>query len=398
MIDTKHIKLLLNQVNLINNTYQKLAKITGENFNIFRILDLHTKEVRLHSAFIAELLDTRGTHGLGNVFLKEFVKLIRSRKSNLVFDFTIDDTVNVVVEKWLGYKSETNGGYIDILLTDKYDRNIIIENKIFAGDQENQLLRYHNYKQHAVIVYLTLDGRKPSKYSTSDSESITNKIICISYKTDILQWLEISKQYAVNYPTIRETITQYILNLKHLTDQTMYNEQKKEIIDLILRSKEFISSAELINDLWNAAKIDLINSIQPEIKIIANKHNLEYHIDTNLCIAENGFWFYKKGWKCIIYFYLPTSNIRNVKYGVAHLDYKNKYSDEITVELRNHLKAFQSGEYSNDDDWFWVNAFILWRETSWNEFSEIIPGEIERITIELLTQLNNFENKGYSLS
>ena len=38
MIDTKHIKLLLDQVNLINITYEKLAKVTGENFNIFKIL------------------------------------------------------------------------------------------------------------------------------------------------------------------------------------------------------------------------------------------------------------------------------------------------------------------------------------------------------------------------
>ena len=48
----------------------------GEFFNIFNVIGLSSEEVRLHSAFIAELLNPQGSHGVGNLFLKEFLKLL----------------------------------------------------------------------------------------------------------------------------------------------------------------------------------------------------------------------------------------------------------------------------------------------------------------------------------
>ena len=39
-------------------------KKCGEYYNIFKTLGLQTSEVRLHSAFLAELLNPEGAHGL----------------------------------------------------------------------------------------------------------------------------------------------------------------------------------------------------------------------------------------------------------------------------------------------------------------------------------------------
>lgn len=44
----------------------------GENFNMFKILGLSRNETKLHSAFLAELLNTKGSHGLKDKFLIEF--------------------------------------------------------------------------------------------------------------------------------------------------------------------------------------------------------------------------------------------------------------------------------------------------------------------------------------
>lgn len=393
MIDTKHIKLLLDQVDLINNTYEKLAKATGENFNIFKILNLHTKEVRLHSALIAELLNPHGSHGLGNLLLNDFINLLHIKN----FNFNTDEPVRVDIEKWLGYKTDTSGGYIDILLTDKFNNKIIIENKINAGDQKNQLLRYHDFDKRAIIVYLTLEGKKPTEFSTGNTLGILDNLNCISYSKDIIQWLEIGKQYAVNYPTIRETITQYILNLKHLTNQTMHKDQINDVVGLIIKSKEFIRSSELIVENWHTIQQEIVNGLKPYIKNIANKYNLECQIDDNLYNEEKGFWFYKENWKCCIYFYRPSKDHNNVEYGVAHRDINNSYSDDISNKLRIYLSDFKDNKYT-DNDWFWVNSFTIWRETNWDEFLEIIPVEIDRITGELLDQLNNFDENVHSLS
>ena len=57
------LKSLLNQINLIlaREKAIKQEKLKrGENFNIFSTLNLSKNETRLHSAFIAELLNPKG--------------------------------------------------------------------------------------------------------------------------------------------------------------------------------------------------------------------------------------------------------------------------------------------------------------------------------------------------
>ncbi|MDB5016397.1 MAG: hypothetical protein JWQ84_1229, partial [Mucilaginibacter sp.] len=127
---------LLNQVNAITDRYKKINELTGENFNVFRILKLESSEVRMHSAFIAELLKPNGSHGQKDIFLKLFVNAF-CFKDNLI-DL---QSCKVKVEESIGTISDdrTQGGRIDIVITDKHYRKIIIENKIYAGDQDNQL-------------------------------------------------------------------------------------------------------------------------------------------------------------------------------------------------------------------------------------------------------------------
>jgi len=45
-------KILLDKVMAIIKRYQKIAELSGENFNVFKILRLSSSEVRTHSAFI----------------------------------------------------------------------------------------------------------------------------------------------------------------------------------------------------------------------------------------------------------------------------------------------------------------------------------------------------------
>ena len=57
----------------------------GEFFNVFNTIGLRTEEVRLHSAFIAELLNPQGSHGLSNLFLQSFLK-----QMGLPYDYVTD--------------------------------------------------------------------------------------------------------------------------------------------------------------------------------------------------------------------------------------------------------------------------------------------------------------------
>lgn len=288
----KGIENLLQQTASINKQYKKIAEITGENYNVFRIINLGTSERRLHSAFLANLLNSKGSHGRGNVFVKEFINILKKKSLEIqlakkeetekVINFNANNSSTVIVEKWLGPKKDkvidkdlTNdeGGYIDILLVES-KQQIIIENKIYAKDQRKQILRYHNFDNNALIIYLTLDGKSPSDYSTSSGQDnyeieideslkaegyfekakrdrLLNQIICISYEYEILKWLEECKKYTVAHPLLRETITQYIYLIKYLTNQTTNKEMEKDIIQLMANKDNVEASMEIAKNIEN---------------------------------------------------------------------------------------------------------------------------------------------------
>ncbi|MGL4561294.1 MAG: PD-(D/E)XK nuclease family protein [Brevinema sp.] len=99
--------------------------------------------------------------------------------------------------------STKNNRRMDIYL--ETDNSIVcIENKIFAGDQENQLSDYWEEistragkKKKAYLIYLSLDGHKPSEGSIDPN--VWSKLITkgsafkLSYH-DIEKWLKSSNR------------------------------------------------------------------------------------------------------------------------------------------------------------------------------------------------------------
>lgn len=233
--ETARLKNLLQKVNKIALTEQleqreRLKR--GENFNVFNVLGLSSEEVRLHSAFVAELLNPNGKHGMGQAFLVAFLKEV-----NIPTEFINPQKVNVpLVERSIGNKTDTDGGRIDIVIEDG-NHAVIIENKIYASDQDNQLLRYFNYgirefkeKGNFVLLYLTLDGHKASNYSTGGNDNV--EYFSISYKDDIINWLHECVKIACDKPYIRESIKQYIDLLKQLTGKDMGTKYISELAEI----------------------------------------------------------------------------------------------------------------------------------------------------------------------
>lgn len=230
--------------------HEKIAKLTGEEFNIFKILELETSETRSHSAFIKELLDSKGSHGLGSLFLELFIK---------EFDVGEFDSNNshAETEKNIGPLSEDKklGGRIDILVEDKNKRHIVIENKIHADDQPRQMLRYYNFDKESALFYLTLKGDEPTPKSTNGELGQEN-YKAISYRYDILKWLESCRKEAVNVPIVRENIGQYIQLIKRLTNQSTTTIMKEDIKELLLKNPEYINAIKHGNEVLNSILYD----------------------------------------------------------------------------------------------------------------------------------------------
>lgn len=275
-----NIKDLLNRIKAIDVRYAAVRKEREESgvlYNIFDVLGLTASEVCLHSSLIASLLRP-DKHGAGRKFLAAFLKM---PGLNLPEGFLNLDKVIVEQEKYIGPKKADSGGRIDLFLTDGANQ-IIIENKIYAGDQEHQLLRYHNYKPEGKLVYLSLfEDDKPSEASLGglNPELVT----CISYKYDILQWLKECVQLSANLPYIRETINQYIKTIQQLTDTEMGT--NSEIIDLLRRPENLAAAfaiQENLNESMNIIMNGFIQDLKNELIRIGSPFT---------CITNESNWF-----------------------------------------------------------------------------------------------------------
>jgi hypothetical protein len=204
------IKNLLNQVTIISKKNAEILDATGGRFNMFRICGVNHYE-NTHSAILAEFLNPNGTHGLKSQLLECFIETLGEYFTVQFFNY-----------KKARVKTEhsTEEGRIDILIEDNQNKAIIIENKIYANDQPEQLKRYDRYakvyKNGYQIIYLTLFGYDASKQS---GEGVS--YLSISYKEIIISWLEKCVGIASRFPIVRETIIQYINHLKQLTNQDM---------------------------------------------------------------------------------------------------------------------------------------------------------------------------------
>ena len=269
-----NINHLLESVSLITKKYEDLARITGENFNIFSIMSMENNERYTHSAIIGELLNPKGSHGQGSVFLKLFFQEITILK-NSELDF---DNTKIILEEHIGQIDHeySSGGFIDIVIKDNKN-TIVIENKIYAEDQYNQLVRYKNYYPNCILLYLNLFGTEPSNKSKGNLE-IKIDFHIISYKNEVSAWLEKCFKEAVQQPILRETIKQYITLIKKLTNQPTNNNMSEEIVNLILRNDNNINTANQIANSLNIIKMSFVNRLNNILKLATTDEKKEIDI------------------------------------------------------------------------------------------------------------------------
>lgn len=301
---------ILNQVRIVSRKIkeQRIEKFErGENYNIFNDLGFMSDEVHLHSMFLANLLNPKGSHGQRGKFLEAFLKMLQKSFSaisadNLELDIT---NASVEVEKYIGRQTDSEGGRIDIYLTDG-KHSIIIENKIYAVDQYHQMLRYWNYgmsqkgddtEKSFVLIYLTLDGCSPSKESLGEDLK-ENDIVCLSYKNDIRGWLDRCVELASRTPLVRETINQYISTIDILTNNVM--EDNKELLDILCKEENLDAIYDIAKNK-NIVVNRIINEVFiPKLRDLAESKGLTMGDNcTENWMEESwaGASFYNPKWK-----------------------------------------------------------------------------------------------------
>jgi hypothetical protein len=217
---------VLSNFSMIWREHQKDTLEKSITLNIFKYF---RPDEPMHSRLLAMLLDPKGEHGQGVLFLHTFL-----RKIGIEFNENSDRwSVTAELER------------IDVLIRSSSGHVIIIENKSnWAQDQDSQLYRYWyramflpNFKENSdpfytltrkerfQIIYLVPNNAKiPSDYSLKKSKDIDSKnelglpeqldlelhIQIMTFSDDIVLWLEDLLHNFKSNHRLREYLNQYI--------------------------------------------------------------------------------------------------------------------------------------------------------------------------------------------
>jgi hypothetical protein len=401
-------KDLFEQVKKFKEEQEKQKHRGLNNYNILTTVLKEHDEVRLHSRMIASLLDPLGEHYQSTLFLDKFLEVLNTP------NFSIN-TNNCSV-----YREYKN---IDIYITDG-NKHIIIENKVYAGDQKNQIERYieiieeENKKlemNDILVVYLSLDRREPSSYSLGSLsidngrvQRVTKEIALfksIHYKNEILKWLENCQYEVQNITNLNEVFRQYIDVVKMINHQ--YKDKIMSLSDYIIENKEVYKLAmELEKELPKVKKIIVDNFLNRIISLLRRELGEEWEIKFNQWKVLK---IYKKNWinstDYNIIFVFSFDDIE--KYNEAHLgiirnsakvDIKNDIIKKFSLELnslnynRKTTQWWLHKEYLSN-----MNDFIEYIQFNKNAEKEFINGLMNLIKIfeldsNLMTEINSYLN------
>lgn len=327
---------------------------SDDNFNIFNVLDLEYDEVRLHSRILKYFIE----NDQGKSFLKVLTETILVKnfpeKKAWLEQGMSSDNIEVSIEKSINsIEGDLSNGRIDLLLRFN-DLFIIIENKIFANDQEKQLVKYHDYLNHKekfLLLYLTPDGRAPDPKSIQSEQN--NKLLkcnedyhLISYKDHILRWLQ---EYEVNCNKSREILEQYINTVKKIC-RIMTEEDKNRILGLFKEDNKFIQNFHLIkSDIDTIEKQihDFWRKISDQISIDFDGNKLKTHF-------KEGSIMFKlfPNDRGIMNFYIQYKpNFNEAPFLSIWLNSKKqKEFESKKVELGTMNFSFQEGYLQKQDD------------------------------------------------
>lgn len=360
MVQNDKLLYLLEAVQRFDMQQKEIQKLKGENFNIFSILNMESKENATHSAFIGELLNPKGSHLLKSKLLNHFLEVVDYKKE-------IDlKSVVLKLEYYIGevnHKTQT-GGRIDIFLIDKNGVSISIENKIYASDQKTQIQRYvnHNHGKNTVL-YLNLNGDSPTEESKGSLEEENQDFQVITYRKTIIEWLSLCLKEAADQPILRESIKQYMLLLKKLTNQLSDSVMEENVLNAI---KENFDAAHIVaNNLWKV-ELELANQFLEDLKNRLSSNlidNYQITVDDDLTKAWTGLRVHHKDWNEIIIKLEGQSKFpwSSVIYGISAN--KNKWNREDFKKEFIGIELLNSG-FSSNKTWPFKKTILHFNRVS----------------------------------
>ncbi len=385
MLKRTEITGLFSSVKSVIAHQQQIDRLKGEQFNIFSVLRMERSENKTHSVFLAELLSPKGIHLKGTIFLDLFLKTLKL-ENYLSAESSVVDT-----EYHIGPidNMQKSGGRIDILIRDGNNKMVSIENKIDACDQSFQIERYYNFNMGSnKVYYLTLDGRSPSVESKGNLV-VDQDFHLLSYRDNIIDWLGLCQKEAADAPMLRETIKQYIILLKKMTNLAD-KQHENELIDIVIDNYEaaaFVSTAivkarQRIGDEIRHAVLNGLRSFPLPIGLVAN-------IGSDISKRYAQIWVWHEAHKNVqLYFGIESFNGTGNSGGDLFVGVFNS-----TATANDYTR-----EFSDTRSQYWFDVVFLEFEGARINFSndnlilniKNTKGYRERLVQQIVTQVSGY--------
>jgi PD-(D/E)XK nuclease superfamily len=266
---TEQFTSLRTELGRLSNLAEENARKHAANFNIFWVLGVHRREVQTHSAFLAELLDPKGAHGQGFVFLERLLQYCRRFP-----DFPQVTHSMLENAKWeITTEKTADGCRLDIVVECREEPRflMVIENKVGASEQPDQIKRYGQWitekqecpPERCALLYVTPHGDRSA--TAGDT-----KYFRISYHRDIVAWLRSAAGKDSPY-LLRKLIEQYIdvigeLELgsrRRIVGNVQYERkvaeflEKEENFETALQIRDIVESRvtdDVLKQFWGAIR------------------------------------------------------------------------------------------------------------------------------------------------
>lgn len=319
-----------------------------KSYNIFEVMGVEYNEV-IVCRFIGDLLDPKGSHGLGSEPLRLFIDTVLGDGCS---NENLENAIVVLEEH------TDNDRRIDIVIH-LQDKVYPIEVKIWAGDQNKQLEDYYNnfFLKNGTgkIYYLTPDGHAPSEKSWGEP---SDKVHCISFSKDIYNWLSEIQG------TASEPIEFVIKNFKEVIRKMCKQHDELNGILNVLKLdngecdsneiKSVISLLKYCDEIWDKIRKKYIRGIISPGGYKIDECDRKDNKDTTTGISHILMKVTKndetKAWICVEwYVYIVAKKEENDKCTKGWKEYNTNYQWKYIDEIK-HIKLNYPTEELLDTD------------------------------------------------
>lgn len=350
----KTVECLLKEVAFKIGTLQEARKrFSAQLAPDFNLFDYSRTDEMGVSKVIADLLDPKGAHGQGAVFLTAFAKLLEQEWITGTNDW------RVVTEQ------QANGQRrMDVYLESANGDVIGIENKPWASDQPNQLKDYAEHlkiragNKNWLLIYLGNNEPTGNSITEQDLEKLERNFIHIDFHR-LVDWLNdcAAQSRALVVRVFIEELAKFVRT--NINGELEMSEEQ-EVIGEIRKSGGSIAAAFHVANAMTAFKRQLLQEFKVELENQLKEKEKGFHLAWNAEMSQ--------GWKAWVDFgvtfddqqdkYLciafERSGLNQAFWGIKRNNKDVKKDDEIWTGI-NKVMQQQFGHGKEYDWWPWCS-------------------------------------------